>query len=321
MGNRFPFTRIFFILFYVVILSINASVYSNNDPILITVPEPADFRSTLLLVKESGIAANSGKEVSAALERCLGSLNSENYDVCAQDILVVMPSLLKFFGQVNDATKAPRLDAPFIGDGAVSGCGSCCDLGQMLALLGLIKTEVNTIDQELIECCEAIAREFQETWTTLANLQITASVDFSPVFSVINECCNSTFSSLADIKTTLTACCATINSEFQQTWTILANLEISAVVDLSGVFTSVTACCNGTFSSLGAIIANQQTIISNEQATFTAISDVRNTLTACCATINSEFQQTWTILGALASNASGTFSSLAACCNGTFSVL
>src|SRR4029079_6697779 len=99
---------------------------------------------------------------------------------------------------------------------------------------------------------------------------------------------------------TVTDCCAEIKKDifdtqtliiddFQQTWTILAGLDLNCsttvIIDLNGVFT--------------------------------AIADVKNTLTECCAEIKSDifdtqtliiddFRQTWTILAGLNFNCPST---------------
>ncbi|HEX2977496.1 MAG TPA: hypothetical protein VHO47_00005, partial [Candidatus Babeliales bacterium] len=65
------------------------------------------------------------------------------------------------------------------------------------------------------------------TFSTLANLRVTASVDLSGVFTALAACCNGTFSSLA-------------------------NLRVTASVDLSGIFTTL-ADIETTLTACGAI--------------------------------------------------------------------
>ncbi|MBI2775531.1 hypothetical protein HYX58_05980 [Candidatus Dependentiae bacterium] len=69
-------------------------------------------------------------------------------------------------------------------------------------------------------------------FTVLANLSITTTVDFSPVFTALNACCNGTFSVLANLNLNLSPVFTQVAAGF------------------NGTFSALTACCNGTFSSL-----------------------------------------------------------------------
>ena len=249
------------------------------------------------------------------------------------DLIIALPELLK---ELDVQLKAPR---PSPSHNGIAG-PITCDLSQILSFLEMLKAKIDFCCQQQLDCCAELISDFQQTWTILAAIStITASVDFSSVFTVIQTGFNGTFSTLQDIKNTITACCENITNEFQQTWTILAAIStVTASVDLSPVFTVINEGFNSTFSSLQdikntitACCANiksefQQTwtilaagfngtfsaieeINTDAAGTFSSLVDIKNTITACCENITNEFQQTWTILAA---GFNGTFSSLVA---------
>jgi hypothetical protein len=149
---------------------------------------------------------------------------------------------------------------------------------------------------------------------------------------------------LNQIRIELAECCDDIERSFQETWTILASLTFEVVatvtVDLSGIFTALDVCCreinqdfNNVFTALEDIRstlteccaaidrdfnATWTILVSGFGDTFTLLTDIRGTLTECCAEIDRDFNATWTILG---NGFGGTFtilndirSTLTECC-------
>src|SRR4029078_13523664 len=154
----------------------------------------------------------------------------------------------------------------------------------------------------------------------------------SEVLCEILDCCTQTtgsltvdlsgvYTAIADINNTLTECCAEIKSEifdtqtliiddFHQTWTILAGLDLNCsttvIIDVNGVFT---------------VLANLDLSCTAEvdlSGVFTAIADLKSTLTECCAEIKLDFEGTWTILAGLDFDCSTT---VIIDLNGVFTVL
>jgi hypothetical protein len=115
--------------------------------------------------------------------------------------------------------------------------GSACDVMHVISLLRAIRFRIGDVFQDpseltvlgtlgnplelgpglnIVRKLLKIQDEFQQTWTILANLTCTATVDLSGVFTAI-----------ANI-----------------------NCVSTTTVDLSSVFTALNACCNSTFTSL-----------------------------------------------------------------------
>ncbi|MBI2775530.1 hypothetical protein HYX58_05975 [Candidatus Dependentiae bacterium] len=226
---------------------------------------------------------------------------AEGGHISIQDLSELLPSMIECMK--DEQARVARPDAPGIGNGAISGCCGCCDFSQIIAILNAIKAKINI----LIACCDEIRFDFQATWSILANLNVTATVDLNPVFSVIDACCNGTFSTLA-------------------------NLSFTAVVDLNPVFTALNACCNSTFSMLDKIdrevIGTFSVINACCNGTFSAIADLKLSLTAIQVNFNPVFtalnaccESTFSMLDKIDREVIGTFSVINACCNGTFSTL
>ena len=182
---------------------------------------------------------------------------------------------------------------------------------QIAESLGRCYFQLREGQQELHVDDLIIVLPFLLTYVNDQDLNRAPREDVQSINSAISGCCNGCDSGqiialLNAIKKLIINCCEDINIDFQATWSILANLtfNVTATVDLSGVYTALNACCNGTF---------------------TAISEVKNTLTVCCANINQEFQATWSILNAIqltqTVDLSGVYTSLNACCNSTFTAI
>ncbi|MBI2774403.1 hypothetical protein HYX58_00125, partial [Candidatus Dependentiae bacterium] len=214
-------------------------------------------------------------------------------------------------------------------NGTFTALAACCN-GTFSVL--------NTVTTNQQGTFSLITSDFNQTWTILNNLQVTATVNFSPVFTQVAAGFNGTFSALA-------ACC---NGTFSALADIRSSVSLSPVFTaiaggFNGTFSALAACCNGTFSVLNTVIANELTILTNQQGTFTQVGagfngtfSVLNTisnagtfsaLAACCngtfsalADIRSSVSLS-PVFTAIAGGFNGTFSALAACCNGTFSVL
>ncbi|MEX0940428.1 MAG: hypothetical protein WDZ41_03640, partial [Candidatus Babeliales bacterium] len=137
----------------------------------------------------------------------------------------------------------------------------CDKFFETWTILAEINNDFNgtfTVLDEILDCCQStftvldeieidifdtqtiLCDKFFETWTILDNLQITASVDLSTVFTVLDEildCCQSTFTVLDEIEIDIFDTQTILCDKFFETWTILA--EINA--DFSGTFTVLDA--------------------------------------------------------------------------------
>jgi hypothetical protein len=241
-------------------------------------------------------------------------------------------------------------------------------------------TAIADVKDTLTECCDEIKSDifdtqtliisdFAQTWTILAGLDLVCSttvvIDLNGVFTVLanlDVSCTAevdlggVFTAIADVKDTLTECCDEITSDifdtntlmidlFEQTWTILAgqvfNITVTVQTDLNGIFTAIadvkdtlTECCDeiksdifdtqtliiSDFAQTWTILANlniNATATVDLSGVYTAIADVKDTLTECCDEIKSDifdtqtliisdFAQTWTILANLNINATAT---------------
>jgi hypothetical protein len=206
-------------------------------------------------------------------------------------------------------------------------------------------TVLNDINNTLTTCCAALQADFNGVFTVLEDLEVTVTVDFSGTFSVLD-----------DIKNTLTACCG----NFQNTFTVLNDINNTLTIDFAGTFSvlndisnTLTTCCstlqfdfNGAFTAIAAIttptitmvcdFSSIFTVLNTEfNATFTALDDIKNTITACCANITNEFNGTFTAIDAINTEANATFTvlddiknTITACCanitnefNGTFTAI
>ncbi|MEX0939829.1 MAG: hypothetical protein WDZ41_00540, partial [Candidatus Babeliales bacterium] len=154
------------------------------------------------------------KEALNEIESCKNLIN--DYEI----------ELRKIFSKEDIKSNRPDAASPNAPNAIVGK--NVCDLTQVLALLAAIKKRILlleeiicnkfnqtfTILEEILDCCQStftvldeieidifdtqtiLCEKFFETWTILDNLQITASVDLSTVFTVLDEildCCQSTF--------------------------------------------------------------------------------------------------------------------------------
>ncbi len=223
----------------------------------------------------------------------------------------------------------------------------CCaiiqkDFQGVFTVLNDIKITVSTdfintwtiladLNDTLTTCCATIQNDFEGTFTVLNDIKVTVSTDFINTWTI-----------LADLNDTLTTCCATIQNDFDSTWTILADIKqtittdfngtftaIAAIVagacDLSGVYTTlndikttITTDFNGTFTAIAAISTGSCDL----SGVYTTLTSIESTVTTCCATIQNDFDFTWTILAdikqTITTDFNGTFTALNACCNQTF---
>jgi hypothetical protein len=249
---------------------------------------------------------------------------TEHTEISIEDLNELLPEIIECMKE--EKARSNRPDAPGIGNGAISGCCGCCDLSQIIAILGSIQAKLVIINNLIIQCCDEIRFDFQATWSILANLKVTATVDLSPVFSVITNCCNGTFSAIANLKVTATTDLSGVFSALAAccngTFSTLANLKVTTTVDFSPVFTAIAACCNSTFSMLDKIdreiIGTFSVINACCNGTFTAIAACCNSTFSMLDKIDKEIIGTFSVINACCN---GTFTAIAACCNGTFSTL
>src|SRR5579859_7514404 len=169
------------------------------------------------------------------------------------------------------------------------------ELNDTVTTLAALTVELNAT----LTTINAVSQELQATLTTLNSIQTSVN----GTLTALNACCNSTFTALNSIQNTIT-------TDFNQTWTILGDPAAtfgkgasisSALLNILQNTSSTTNCCAATFTALAAI---QNSV----NGTFTAIADVKSTLTTCCNstfttlntiqnTITTDFNNTWTILG------------------------
>jgi hypothetical protein len=264
-----------------------------------------------------------------ALMRCSQRFESNSNSLLLHDLTEAYPLLLAGYRELIDepcddasALKAPREEMqPFIVGPGVCDISSirnllntilinlnqCCQQIEnnfittlstiahlSCSFSGTVIADLNPIFTALNACCNNITLEFQETWTILANLSVTATTDLTGVFTALNACCNN------------------ITLEFQETWTILANLTVTATADLTGVFTALNSCCNNItseFQQTWTIIENLScafsgTIIGDLTPVFTALEGI----TACFATsVTGPTTITQSGYYCLANNVSGSF--------------
>jgi hypothetical protein len=235
-----------------------------------------------------------------------------------------------------------------------------CDFSAVFSVLNTnfngTFTELNDIKDTLTTCCAALGSDFSGVFTSLENLVANVTCDITTAFSRVNSNFNGTYTELNDIQNTLTICCAALESDFSSVFTVLENLVISVTCDMSSIFTAninfagtftaladiqntLTTCCaelESDFSSIFTVLENL--IISatcdissiftaniNFAGTFTALADIKNTLTTCCAALESDFDGTFTTLSRLIAGAACDFSPiftlLTTGFEGTFSLL
>jgi hypothetical protein len=180
------------------------------------------------------------------------ALLQDNKRVTKEDLVVAVKSVLDWSKEQlrRSRTKADEERAPRPDGMQPVPPNDCCNIDEVLALLGIINAKLNTLTPTafvdlspvfttltVIEnCCSnltaTVINDFNATWTILAALTtptVVVSVDLSPVFTtltVIENCCSN-----------LTT---TVINDFNATWTILAALTTPTVIvtiDLSPVFT------------------------------------------------------------------------------------
>jgi parallel beta-helix repeat protein len=222
--------------------------------------------------------------------RCYESLQTSMY-VHRADLEEAMPFIIRSLvpADMIDESGNVRAMRPTDAQGAPIVGAATCDLTPVL---------------KAISCLRAlIIREFNETWTILANLE-----------QELLECCsqihaefNATWTILNQIEVDLAECCSQIHQDFNATWTILANLDR----DSSETWTMIQACCDQTqedFNATWTMIQNCCNEISNDfNGTWTILAEFASAATvgfeiivsaieACCAQTQSSFRDTWTIL-------------------------
>jgi hypothetical protein len=209
---------------------------------------------------------------------------------------------------------------------------------------------LNDIQDTLTTCCAQLEFDFDGTFSVLAEIEC----DLSSVFSVITTNFNGTFTVLTDIQDTLTTCCAQLEFNFDGTFTVLANLVATATCDLTSIFSVVdtnfdgtftvvtdiqntlTTCCtqlefnfDGTFTVLENLVATAScdftsifsVVNTNFNETFTVVTDIKNTLTTCCAQLEFDFDGTFTTLANLTCDLTPIFTVVSTNFGGTFTVV
>jgi hypothetical protein len=223
---------------------------------------------------------------------------------------------------------------------------AACDLSSAFSVININFNDsfsvLSDIQNTLTTCCTNLEFNFDGTFTALENLVATVTCDFTVAFSILNTNFNGTFTVLTDIQNTLTTCCAELEFNFDGTFTALENLVATALCDFTGIFSVVstnfegtftalneikntlTACCaeleldfDGTFSVLATLITSVTcdftsvfTISTNFEGTFTALNEIKNTLTTCCAALELDFDGTFSVLATLITSVTCDFTSI-----------
>jgi hypothetical protein len=225
-----------------------------------------------------------------------------------------------------------------------------CDLTSIFSVLNTsfngTFTELTDIKDTLTTCCNNLQFNFDGTFTVFENVVLTATCDFTSVFTAVNASFDGTFTALQDIKNTLTTCCTALESNFDATFTVLAHLTNfveSVTCDFTSVFSVLVTNFNGTFSILQDIkdtlttccitlesgfegtfteLANLETTVTcnlaplfivltaNFNGTFTVLEDIKDTLTICCAQLESDFDSTFSVISNLVVTATCDFTAL-----------
>lgn len=221
------------------------------------------------------------QEVSPGLLHCYQRIMHDKNTVILNDLLEALPELLH---QLALITKAPRPGTipPLAG-------APTCDLSVVTQLLHALLIRVN-------QCCGTSGGSCDSTGT---------------------------FTLLHDLEATLTTCCQNITQEFQETWTILGDIATTlSTFDTSVVvFYNTTTLLVQTVITLTEIVDTLSGIVQDLSETTSLLHDINNTLTTCCANLNGNFQDTWTILSAGFNSTFSTINTIVNDANGTFSSL
>ncbi len=141
--------------------------------------------------------------------------------------------------------------------------------------------------------------------------------------SAVSEKLNALLINIDDCCDAQNNCCSELLQDFQETWTILDSIVTTLSTFDAGVviFYNTTTLFVETVVTLTELVTSLSIIVQDLSQVTTLLTDISNTLTTCCATLNNDFQETWTILGA---GFNGTFSvinTIASDVAGTFTVL
>jgi len=338
--------------------------------------EKYKLKDVIIHLVENSIDSQTIPELSDGLIQCYRRLVSGYHTVSSRDLTNAMPEILKWVCEEHENhIKADRASRPDASGNNVVSCGNNCNLTQVLSLLAQIKSRIGTVADpvccdtilgilgnaceclgegnsiscvlaELLDCCrgtftifdgleELICDKFEQTWTILdtnfngtftkldficekiENVQETIDEDFIILLEEILETqdiiCDKfeqtwtiladlnldnsgVFTSISDLKETLTECCADLEKDFQETWTILDFICEKIEIGFSGTFTAIgdlkEVTCDK-FEQTWTILAN---LNLDRTSIFTSISDLKETITECCADLEKDFQETWTIL-------------------------
>jgi parallel beta-helix repeat protein len=271
------------------------------------------------------------------IERCCVSLQTSMY-VHRADLEEAMPFIIRSLvpadmidesGNVRAMRPTPEQGAPIVG-------AATCDLTPVLkaisCLRALIIREFNetwtilaNIEQELLECCSQIHAEFNATWTILNQIE----VDLAECCSQIHADFNATWTILATLGddssqtwTMIQACCDEISNDFDATWTILNQIEI----DLNACCTQSSENFNNTWTILANIdseIRDTWTMIQNccdeisrdFESTWTILARLQNDMSDCCTQTQENFNNTWTILSNIDDEFRQTWTMIQNCCD------
>ena len=175
-----------------------------------TIEVPGAFKTFVKQIIQNALQENRAHALCEGLLHCYEQIMQGATTLSLDDLLEAFPELIREFKVQIDNAKSARPDAPdissFVGP-------STCDLSSILSFLINLQNILIECCQDNQLCCEILQEDFNYTWTILANLgTVTAVVDFSSVFTVLNTINNEVLATL----TTVNACCANITSEFSR---------------------------------------------------------------------------------------------------------
>ncbi|MGE4167931.1 MAG: right-handed parallel beta-helix repeat-containing protein [Candidatus Babeliales bacterium] len=213
------------------------------------------------------ITSLEGYEHNSVLVSCKNKLEKGMQKLSIQDLCMLVEALDDYVTRSGE--RGLRPDAPpLIANDAVVG-KSCCDLTQVIALLGALKKLLVKIE---IDLCE----KFEFTWSILEKIDI----DINGIFTALDalECptvdITGIFTALEfDFNNIQTIIC----EKFEFTWSILEKIDI----DINGIYTALDALqcptvdLTGIFTALEFDFNNIQTIICEKfEFTWSALEKI-----------------------------------------------
>lgn len=205
---------------------------------------------------------------------------------------------------------------------------TCCeDVQAAIAdLTDIVIVDFAGVFTALDACCGDITREFQETWTILADIQATLTTCCEDVQDAIADLSDTVQIDFAGTWTLIETCCEDLSSQLDAIAADIADLQVTVEVDFAGVFTAIDGCCEDLSGQIAACCEGIQesfvgtwTILSNLEVevdvdfdgVYTSIADVKTTVDACCEDVQAAIANLGNELGA---DVAGVFTAIEGCC-------